>query len=155
MKCETLRPMTRPEVRAVRNTRRTVIVTVPAGTVIEHPQAFLLVQRGIAKPLDEECHFAAGLMTEDQIAKAAERYSEVDAGIHPEDLALFRSGKITGYRAEYDPNNEPPSKQYLPGPNWTNADAEEIDGGGEYDDEDEEPPEGGTTNEVNQRQAEA
>lgn len=42
MKCRTLRPETGDDL-------------IPAGTVIDHPEAFILVEIGKAKPADEEC----------------------------------------------------------------------------------------------------
>lgn len=50
---------------------------LPAGTVIDHPDAFKLVQAGMAEPADDECEAAHG-MTPRQI-KAAQKYQDVVA----------------------------------------------------------------------------
>ena len=42
-----------------------------AGTVIDHPRAFRLVQLGVAEPADNECTFAAD-MSDSKIAAAFE-----------------------------------------------------------------------------------
>ena len=99
----------------------------PIGSIVEGPDSWQLVRFGCAEPADEECEAAAG-MTREEIVKAARGYAEVDAGIHPDDRALFRTGKIIGYKPDFDPANELPSEQYLKGPNWTAEDAEAIDG---------------------------
>jgi hypothetical protein len=40
-------------------------IAAPAGTIIDHPQAYLLVAMGRAEPCDEECKSrAAGIMPE-------------------------------------------------------------------------------------------
>ena len=132
MKAKLIRDMRRVVSKTVGTTTKKVFESVPKGTVLDHAEAFHLVKMGVAHPADDECAFAAG-MTPEQMKAAAARYEEIAAGIHPEDLALFRAGKITGYRGEYDPATELPSMQYARGPNWTDADAEAIDG--EVDDE--------------------
>lgn len=139
MKARLNRPMRKIVFRRVGQTTKPTFEPVPKGTLVEHQEAFHLVKMGVAEPADEECAFATG-MTVEQIELAAARYAEVSAGIHPEDLALFRAGKITGYRNEYDPYTEPPSMQYEAGPNWTDADAEAIDGEVETEEETSDEP---------------
>lgn len=52
----------------------------PAGTVIDHPDAFRLVQMGVAIPADEACRAAAG-MTEEEMAHAHRRYLLLEKGL--------------------------------------------------------------------------
>lgn len=57
-------------------------VTAPAGTEIEHPDAYVLVKMGVAVPSDDECKKAAN-MTDEEIRKAAARYNLIDKGLDP------------------------------------------------------------------------
>lgn len=50
------------------------------GTVIDHPDAFRLVQQGVAIPEDEACRLAAGL-TDEQLAFVQSRYDRLAKGI--------------------------------------------------------------------------
>ena len=84
---------------------------VPAGTEIEHPDAFKLVRRGAAEPADEECAEAAG-MTEYQMAVAQHAQRRTAAGIHPEDFEAFDAGLMVGYY---------PDGRHVPGPNATHS----------------------------------
>ena len=79
----------------------------PAGHVIDHPDAHLLVGMGVAIPADEECARRAG-MTEAQMAAAQHAARRLAAGIHPDDFAKFDAGEIAGYE---------PDGSYKPGPN--------------------------------------
>lgn len=92
----------------------------PAGTIEEHPKAYMLVRMGTAKPADDECVLAAGMSSREQAA--AQRSNEaVRHGIHPDDYQLFFDEKIKGY-------NEDGS--YIKGPNWDESledDTEEDD----------------------------
>lgn len=54
-------------------------ITSPAGTEIDHPDAWRLVHLGVAEPLDEECQEVAGL-TPDEIAEREARYRALEAG---------------------------------------------------------------------------
>jgi len=65
---------------------------VPAGYTIEHPDAFRLVQQGVAKPADEECRLRAGLSPEDLVRRF-------------ERQKLLEAGKLTG-----DPKLDAPDK---------------------------------------------
>jgi hypothetical protein len=81
----------------------------PAGTIIEHPQAYRLVKMGVAKPADGECVVAAGMTTEQQ--QAAQVTQElVSKGIHPEDYQAYLDGIMIGYDED---------GKYIPGPNYT------------------------------------
>ena len=80
----------------------------PAGTIEEHPRAYMLVRMGDAEPADDECVLAAAMSSNQQAA--AKRAAEALAhGIHPEDYQRFFDGEITGYDAD---GND------IPGPNW-------------------------------------
>jgi hypothetical protein len=90
---------------------------LPAGTVIDHPDAYLLVQLGCAVPADEECQKRHG-RTPDQLAAAQHAYRRVSAGIAPEDYEAFDEGIMAGYT---------PDGEWIPGP----AMVEDADAGGE------------------------
>lgn len=89
----------------------------PAGTLIDHPEAFRLVQHGVADPADEECAARHGLSPAELFAAKA-AYERVSRGIHPEDYADFDAGVMTGYDSEGNP---------LPGPNYVAADTDDAD----------------------------
>lgn len=74
----------------------------PAGTEIDHPQAFRLVQMGVALPADPECEQASG-RTEEELAEARYAYERTSKGIHPEDFAAYEAGQMDGY----DPAGNP------------------------------------------------
>lgn len=78
----------------------------PSGTLIDHPEAYRLVQMGVALPADDECEQKAA-MTEERLAAARHAYERTSKGIRPEDFAAFDSGQMVGYA----PNGEP-----IPGP---------------------------------------
>lgn len=78
------------------------------GTVIEHTQAFRLVQMGAAKPADDECEKAAS-MSAGQKAAAQQAYKRLEAGIHPEDFEAFDAGHMVGYK---------PDGSWISGPNY-------------------------------------
>ena len=90
----------------------------PAGTIEEHPKAYILVRMGTAKPADDECTLAAAMSTPQQ-ATAQKHNEVVRKGIHPDDYQRYFDGVITGY--DIDGND-------IPGPNW--------DGGREDDEDD-------------------
>ena len=140
MQCKLIRPAARVVEQMVRGRTRQIHVTLPAGTIVDHPDAYVLCDLELAEPIDDECREAARPKTAEEHQLDAERYDAVEAGIHPEDLDLFKAGKITGYRPEYDPTTEPPSLMFMPGPNWTEADAADIDGDGDGEDDDEQEP---------------
>ena len=109
MKCKLLREMDRhfenpSEVLDFKQTHK--MPTRPAGTILENPDAYKLVQMGVAEPADDECEQAHG-MTPDEL--------RTSKGIVPEDYELFEQGVIAGYDANGD---------YVPGQNWR-EDAEE------------------------------
>jgi hypothetical protein len=80
----------------------------PAGTVIDHPEAFRLVQLGVAEPLDEACVRAAGMTPEAfEAAKAAAERAAL--GIHPDDFEAHAAGAMAGYDADGN---------WVPGPNF-------------------------------------
>ena len=54
-------------------------VVCPKGTKISHPDAYMLVQAGSCKPVDDECRKAAGL-TDKQIAEHYKVYRAKEKG---------------------------------------------------------------------------
>lgn len=79
----------------------------PSGTLIEHPDAWKLVQMGVADPADEECRQAAGL-TPDQIKDRHYAYLRMERA-RPEDWEAYDAGLMVGYNPEGD---------WRPGPNY-------------------------------------
>ncbi len=101
MKCRLLRAM------GCKPSRRFPDGIRPAGTEIDHPDAFQLVRMGVAAPADAECQARAN-RTPEQIAEAARHYERLARGIHPTDWPAFDAGLMTGYDAQGNP---------IPGPN--------------------------------------
>lgn len=79
----------------------------PAGTVEDHPRAYMLVRMGTAEPADEECEQRANMSAE-QMAMAQRNARAVAKGIQPEDYGRFFSGELAGYN---------PDGSEIPGPN--------------------------------------
>ena len=79
------------------------------GAVIEHPDAWKLVNMGVAEPADDECRAKCG-MTAEQMQAAQHAARRLSAGILPQDFRKFDSGEILGYRPE--------DGRYIPGPNY-------------------------------------
>jgi len=52
---------------------------LPAGTIIDHPDAWQLVRNGHAEPADEECRIAAA-MTQAEMDAAKARYQRIAVG---------------------------------------------------------------------------
>lgn len=91
---------------------------IPAGTIIEHPDAYRLVRLGAAEPADEECQRAASVSPiQFQRAVAAQRRAA--AGIHPEDFDAFDAGEMVGYY---------PDGSHIPGPNASHFRSDDEDG---------------------------
>lgn len=82
---------------------------VPAGSVIDHPKAYMLVRMGVAEPADDECRLRAGL-SESKMFAAQHAARRTRAGIIPDDFTLFDAGEISGYN---------PDGSYKPGPKAT------------------------------------
>lgn len=80
---------------------------LPAGTVIDNSDAYLLVRMGIAVPEDDECAAAHG-MTHEQLWASRKAAEKVALGIWPEDYAAFDAGVMRGYN---------PDGSFIPGPN--------------------------------------
>ncbi len=78
-------------------------INSPAGTVIEHRDAYKLVQMGLGIPDDDECRRKCG-MSDEQIADAVKAYERTDRGIHPEDFDLYEGGIINGYDRDGNPS---------------------------------------------------
>lgn len=60
----------------------TVPHTIPikAGSVIDHPDAYMLVKMGNAIPADDDCRLAAG-MTPEEMTRAQSRYAIFEKGM--------------------------------------------------------------------------
>lgn len=84
---------------------------IPAGTVIEHSDAFRLVQLGAAEPADEECQRAAG-MSPRQFEAAVRAQRRAAAGIHPDDFEAFDSGEMVGYYPDGSPIPGPTASHF-------------------------------------------
>lgn len=111
------------EMREVlRNDEMKIVPFWKAGAIYDHPDAFLLVQHGVAVPADEECAKKAR-RTPEQMAASQRAYSRTAAGIHPDDNEKWELGQIVGYN---------PDGSFKPGPNFAQLQAQE-----ESDDEDE------------------
>ena len=78
------------------------------GTILDHPQAYMLVRQGCAEPADDACAQRAARSPEQQRA-AQHAYERLTRGIVPEDFSKYDAGIITGYE---------PDGSYTPGPNW-------------------------------------
>ena len=97
---------------------------IPVGTIIERPDAWKLVQMGLAVPADEECSKAAA-MTDRQMQEAQYAQKRASLGIHPDDFEAYDAGDMIGY----DRNGNA-----IPGPNATLSEGGLILDGG-FDDE--------------------
>ena len=113
MKCLMIRDM--PASRRAAKQYPTGIVS--RGTVIDHPDAHVLVRMGVAVAADEECQ-AATRMTPADTDRAAAAYEKVEKGIHPEDYAAFDGGLMIGYH---------PDGSWIPGPNYVEPDEDDDD----------------------------
>lgn len=91
----------------------------PAGTIIDHPDAFRLVEHGVAEPADEECRLRV-TRSSAQLVAAKAAYPAIEAGIAAEDMPAYRDGKMVGYN---------PDGTWIPGPNYQ----EEDEDAGEWD----------------------
>ena len=91
---------------------------IPKGTVLDVPDAYRLVQMGVAEPADEECQRRAN-RTPNQMVVAQYAYERTSLGIHPEDYGAYESGEMVGYN---------PDGSFIPGPAFTGDDDEEADG---------------------------
>jgi len=80
----------------------------PAGHIIDHRQAPILVQMGAAESADEECAQAVN-RTPEQLAAAQRAYTRVRLGIHPHDFEAFDEGRMAGYNQD---------GSWKPGPNY-------------------------------------
>lgn len=89
----------------------------PAGTIIDHWQAFRLVQQGCAEPYDDDCRERAG-MTPEKFAAARRAYDFLEKGIAREDWEAYERGEMTGY--DLDGN-------WIPGPNYQEPEADPVD----------------------------
>lgn len=79
---------------------------MPAGTVIDHPDAHRLVAHGCAEPADDEC-FAKSPYTHEQCLARANDYLKL-THCAPEDREAWDRGYMRGYN---------PDGSWIPGPN--------------------------------------
>ncbi len=86
--------------------------TMPAGTVIDNPDAWKLVLMGVAVPEDEECKERAGLNAAELAVRQAAQ-ERVRLGIAPGDYQAFDDGLMVGYN--------PDDGSWKPGPNYDEA----------------------------------
>ena len=75
---------------------------VPRGTVVDHPDAHLLVKAGAAMPADDECAQRCA-MTAEAMAAAERRWERANKGIAAEDYAAFDAGEMVGYNPDGTP----------------------------------------------------
>lgn len=80
----------------------------PADTIIDHPDAWKLVQMGDAYPADEACRKRAGL-SDEEIDRRIKAKLKIALGIAPDDYGRFDAGEILGYN---------PDGTDIPGPNY-------------------------------------
>jgi hypothetical protein len=76
--------------------------TLKPGDIIESPDAYQLIQVGIAVPDDDESRLACG-MDEGQIKQAAIAAERTRLGIHPDEFDLYAAGLMDGYNASGKP----------------------------------------------------
>lgn len=80
---------------------------IPVGKVIDRPDAYRLVELGVADPEDEECRKRAGMSSE-QIRAAKYAAKRTALGVGPEDFEAYDSGEMRGYKKD---------GSFIPGPN--------------------------------------
>lgn len=93
-----------------------------AGSIVDHPRAYRLVQMGVAEPYDEEC-MRASRRTDAQLHNAQIHYEAAERGISTEDMPRFLAGEMSGYN---------PDGSDIPGPNAKTYESGEITEGGIY-----------------------
>ncbi len=96
-----------------------------AGTTINQPDSYRLVQMGVAMPADEECEKAAN-RTPEQLKAAQYAAERLARGIDHDDFDKYDRGIMIGYDAD---GND------IPGPN---AHLAEVAEEAEYEDDEEE-----------------
>jgi hypothetical protein len=99
----------------------------PAGTVIDHPQAFHLVRQGCAEPADEQCAAAAGVGPTKR-RELQRHYERASRGVQPIDFEAYESGLMVGYQED---------GHWKHGANWTDGCEEEYYAAREPEDDDE------------------
>ncbi len=88
---------------------------LPAGHIVDHPNAYLLVQLGMAESVDDECRKAVD-RTPEQLKQARYEYLRTKKGIHPDDYAKYDARVMDGYNADGTDK---------PGPNYVDPDEED------------------------------
>ncbi len=88
---------------------------LPKGKIIDHPQAYILVQIGMAESVDDECTKKVG-MTPEQLTTAQYTHIRTRKGIHPTDFARYDNGELDGYNLDGTDK---------PGPNYVDPDEDD------------------------------
>ena len=109
------------DVEILRNRRLVMVRMWNKGAIVEHPEAFRLVQNGLAIPADDECKDRAN-MSPAMIENAKFAYERLQRGIHIDDFDRYGRGELIGYNADGSD---------IPGPNAV----EDIEDDDEEDDE--------------------
>ena len=114
MKAKLIREMDRLDHENLNANGKLTVKKVPAGTIIDHPDAFLLVRQGCAIAADDECQQKAG-MTADRLKAAQYAYKRTAAGINPDDFDAYDAGLMVGYKPdgtwELGPAADPDAEQ--------------------------------------------
>lgn len=110
MKAKLIREMDQLDHEKLDANKKPTVKKVPAGTIIDHPDAFLLVRQGCAVAADEECQQKAG-MTAGRLAAAQYAYGRTAAGINPDDFAAYDAGLMSGYESDGSWKPGPASEQ--------------------------------------------
>ena len=111
------------EVEIKRNFRQVTTRMWNKGVILDHPEAFRLVQMGIAIPADDECKDRAN-MNPEMLENAAFAYERLQRGIHIDDFERYGRGELIGYNADGSD---------IPGPNAVTFD--DVDDDDEEEDE--------------------
>lgn len=85
----------------------------PAGTILDHPDAWKFVNFGMATAADAECEERIKPMTPERAAYIQKRYRAASLGIGADDMQLFMDDAIAGYEKLPDGR-----LAYLPGPKY-------------------------------------
>lgn len=75
---------------------------VKPGMVIDHPDAFRLVQNGVAIPADAECEQRAGNLTAEQLDEKQQAYEETNEGLLGDENDGVDFGKLSTIDDEED-----------------------------------------------------
>ena len=90
-------------------------IVKPRGSIVTHPDAYILVQLGLAVSEDAECEKKVN-RTPEQLIAAQYEYMRTKKGIHPDDFHLYDAGRMDGYNSD---------GSMKPGPNYVEDEEEE------------------------------